>query len=107
MKNREQRIRPGPTPFEYDQRRLLVTVAVRIFQQCGSTTARVDAGRASKHLCLSEIVGIDHGASNADSVVNALRKSVGVAGREHDRPLVRRHRTGVTVECRDRFAHHS
>ena len=35
------------------------------------------------------------------------REAVGIARCEDDRPLVGRHRSGISVECRDRIAHHS
>ncbi len=102
----QKRVRSAAAPLEYNDRRLFVTIAVRIIEQGRFHARCANAARTSKHLRFSEIVGIDDGARDARQVVHGSRKTVGIARRKYDCTLVGRHRPGIPVDRRNGIAHH-
>src|ERR1700726_975238 len=101
-----ERIGAGGAPLEYDDRGLFVGVTVRILEQRRLDRRTCDAARRAEDLCDAEIVDVDDRGVRTRQGCNLARDAIGVIGAKDDRPLERRERPGVSVDRRDRTAHH-
>ena len=96
---------PVAAPLQHDDRRLLVAVAVRIIEQRALDVRACTPCEAPSTFALPRSLASTTAHSTPQRSRNAARERVGLARREHDRALVRRHRAGVSVDGGDRFAH--